>query len=616
MRRYEFEQYAATAVSVDLSFSPDGQWVAYTNDRSGMPNVWKQPVHPCPGGGSQMPVQLTTSADRKVVRTIWSRDGKRILTLADYNGTERLQICEVPPDEGWLYPVTNEPNVSHEIGLANVAFPHSGNPFSPDSAHIAYACDARNPADFDVVVRDLETRETRTVFAEGNRNYAASWSPDGRYLLVVRLSQMTDQDLFLCDLQTGEHKHLTPHEGSVVHIPGPWQPDGSGFYLLTDRDREYKGLAFYQLNDGSISWLETPDWNVDEIALTRDGRHLAWTVNEDGYSRLHMRDLITGETRELSDLPRGVYYCLRFSPTEPILGLYIAPPTGPANLHMLNIKTGETWQLTHNFMGGIRVEEMVEPEVVRFPTFDRRNVPAYLYKPKHLRPGERTPVVVSVHGGPEAQELPVYLYKGMYQYLLNHGIGVLAPNIRGSAGYGKSYQKLIYRDWGGGELKDLEHAALFLQGLDWVDPGRLGVFGASFGGFATLSCITRLPQYWAAAVDLVGPSNLVTLTRNTTPSWKHRMKSWVGDPDEDHDFLAERSPINYIDNIRAPLLVIQGANDPRVPRAESDQIVERLRETGKTVEYILLEDEGHVAAKTANQQRILKACAEWFEKHL
>ncbi|MDQ3704160.1 MAG: prolyl oligopeptidase family serine peptidase [Chloroflexota bacterium] len=616
MRRYEFEQYEATVGTLDLSFSPDGQWVAYTSDRTGILNVWKQPVHLCSNGCPQMPVQLTASLDRAASRAIWSGDGKSILTLADYNGTERLQICEVPPDQGWLYPITNEPRVSHEIGLAKAAFPHHGEPFSPDSTRIAYACDARSPKDFDVVVRDLETGETTTVFAEGNRNYAASWSPDGRYVLVVRMSQMSDHDLFLCDLETGEHRHLTPHEGSMANIPGPWQPDGSGFYFLTDRGGEFKSLAFYRLSDDSLRYVDAPDWDVHEVAISPDGRHLAWTVNENGYSRLRLRDLSTGDTTDYSDLPRGYYSCLRFSPVEPILGLYVGSSTGPENLHMLNVATGETWQLTQNFLGGIPLEEMVEPEAVRFPTFDERTVPAYLYKPKGVQPGERVPVIVSIHGGPEIQELPVYAYNGMYQYLLNRRIGVLAPNIRGSAGYGKTYQKLIYRDWGGGELKDLEHAALFLRGLDWVDPERLGVFGGSFGGFATLSCITRLPQYWAAAVDLVGPSNLVTLTSNGPPAWKHRMKAWVGDPVEDYDMLVERSPINYTDNIRAPLLVIQGANDPRVPRAESDQIVERLRATGKIVEYMLLEDEGHGAAKTSNAHRILKACVEWFEKYL
>jgi dipeptidyl aminopeptidase/acylaminoacyl peptidase len=195
-------------------------------------------------------------------------------------------------------------------------------------------------------------------------------------------------------------------------------------------------------------------------------------------------------------------------------------------------------------------------------------------------------------------------------------IGVLATNIRGSTGYGKTYQKLIHRDFGGADLLDWEHAALYLRGLPWVDPARLGVFGGSYGGFATLSCVTRLPEYWAAAVDIVGPSNLITFARAVPPAWKRMMKQWVGDPDEDAEMLRERSPITYVDNVRAPLLVIQGANDPRVVKPESDQMVERLRELGRTVEYMVFDDEGHGFTKTANSLKALKASAEWLEKHL
>jgi dipeptidyl aminopeptidase/acylaminoacyl peptidase len=188
--------------------------------------------------------------------------------------------------------------------------------------------------------------------------------------------------------------------------------------------------------------------------------------------------------------------------------------------------------------------------------------------------------------------------------------------VRGSTGYGSTYQKLIHRDWGGAELRDMEHAALYLRGLPWVDPARLGVFGGSFGGFATLSCVARLPEYWAAAVDIVGPSNLLTFVRAVPPAWKRLMKGWVGDPDEDAEMLRERSPITYVENVRAPLLVIQGANDPRVVKPESDQMVERLRELGRTVEYMVFEDEGHGFTKTANMLKALKATAEWLEKHL
>ena len=193
---------------------------------------------------------------------------------------------------------------------------------------------------------------------------------------------------------------------------------------------------------------------------------------------------------------------------------------------------------------------------------------------------------------------------------------MLAPTVRGSTGYGKGYQKLIHRDWGGAELRDLEGAARYLQGLPWVRADRLGVFGGSFGGFATLSCVARLPQYWAAAVDIVGPSNLITFAKSVPPAWRRMIKEWVGDPEEDADLLRERSPIAYVDNIRAPLLVIQGTNDPRVVKAESDQMVERLRAAGRTVEYIVFEDEGHGFTKVANSLKALKATAEWLERHL
>src|SRR5690606_14596858 len=208
------------------------------------------------------------------------------------------------------------------------------------------------------------------------------------------------------------------------------------------------------------------------------------------------------------------------------------------------------------------------------------------------------PVVLSIHGGPEAQERPGYAYGGMYQYLVTRGVAVLAPNIRGSTGYGKSYQKLIQRDWGGAELRDIEAAADWLAQQPWADASRLGIWGASFGGFATLSAITRLPDRWAVAAEAVGPSNLVTFARSVPPHWKPMMRNFVGDPDEDHELLVERSPITYVENVRVPLLVYQGAHDPRVVQAESDQMVEALRSRGIEVEYIVDEESGHGPAST------------------
>jgi dipeptidyl aminopeptidase/acylaminoacyl peptidase len=606
MPGYDFEQFAAVRNYADLTFSPDGRWLAYVTNASGQFNVWRQPVAAGPDGSPLMPVQLTALTEQSARRAVWSPDGSRILTLADRHGNENFQLAEVPP-RGWLYPITDNPNARHEAGTA---------PFSPDGRRIAYASNERTPTDMDALVRDLETGAVRSILA-GDGNYEPmSWSPDGRSVLVLRLNLNTDIDLFLCDAETGEQRHLTPHEGEVKFFPGPWSPDGRGFYVLSDRDREFLGLAFFDLGDGAMHWLETPEWDVQDVDLSKEGRRLAWLVNEDGYARLYVRDLATGATRDYPDLPRGVLSGLHFSPDGSLLGFYIARPVRPASLYLLDVATGAFRELTQSYLGGIPEEEMVEPELVRYPSFDGRQIPAFLYRPRGAAAGTPAPVVLSVHGGPEAQELPAYAYNGLYQYLLHRGIGVLAPNIRGSTGYGKTYQRLIHRDWGGAELQDLESAARYLRGLPWVNPGRLGVFGGSFGGFATLSCAARLPDLWAAAVDIVGPSNLLTFVKSVPPFWRRLMKQWVGDPEEDAEMLWERSPIRYVDDIRVPLLVIQGANDPRVVKTESDQMVDRLRGLGRMVEYMIFEDEGHGFTKTANALKAFRATAAWFERYL
>jgi dipeptidyl aminopeptidase/acylaminoacyl peptidase len=225
-------------------------------------------------------------------------------------------------------------------------------------------------------------------------------------------------------------------------------------------------------------------------------------------------------------------------------------------------------------------------------------------------------VVLSIHGGPEFQERPAYNYNGLYQYLLSRGVGVLAPNVRGSTGYGTAYQKLIHHDWGGDELKDFVYAHRYLVAQEWVDPDRIGVYGGSFGGFATLSCVSRLPGRWAAAVSIVGPSNLVTFASAVPPTWRRLMAEWVGDVETERDFLLARSPITYADDIDTPLFVIQGANDQRVVQSESDQIVERLRERGVDVRYDVYPDEGHGFAKRANEAKALSDAAEFLIGYL
>ena len=267
--------------------------------------------------------------------------------------------------------------------------------------------------------------------------------------------------------------------------------------------------------------------------------------------------------------------------------------------------------MTESRTGVPREDDLVDAELVTYPSFDGRKIPAWLYRPDA---DGRVPVVLAIHGGPESQERPVYV--PLYQYLSSRGIAVLATNIRGSTGYGKTYQRLIQRDWGGGDLGDWDHAVKWLREQDWVDAARIGVYGGSYGGFAVLTCVTRLPEYWAAAVDVVGPSNLITFARAVPPTWRRLMKQFVGDPDEDAELLRERSPMTYIEQAKTPLLVLQGATDARVVKGESDQVVAKLRELGRPVEYVVFDDEGHGFTKRANEVKAFKLAADWLERHL
>jgi dipeptidyl aminopeptidase/acylaminoacyl peptidase len=415
---------------------------------------------------------------------------------------------------------------------------------------------------------------------------------------------------------------------AVRHIYGlTFSPDGREVAYITNTSGQFN--LWKQSVEGGWPWQLTAfeDETVRSAAWAPNGKRFVFTADCHGteFHQIYELEVPGGWPRQLTDappeLPQGVIPSMwtggpEFSPDGKLLAFYFASARRPNDLYVIDLEARELRRLTYSLIGNVPEEEMVEPELVRIPSFDGREVPAWLYKPQGLKAGERVPVVLSIHGGPEAQERPWYNYSGLYQYLLSRGIGVLAPNIRGSTGYGKTYQKLIHRDWGGGELKDLEACAKYLQSLDWVDSKRLGVFGGSFGGFATLSCATRLPDYWAAAVDIVGPSNLVTFAKAVPPFWKRYMKKWVGDPEEDYEFLMERSPITYVEQLKCPILIIQGANDPRVVKAESDQMVEKLRSLGRDVEYGVFEDEGHGFTKRKNELKAWRATAEFFEKHL
>ncbi len=590
-----FDQLASVRRLSSPKWSPDGEWFAYLSDASGRFQLWLQPK----GGG--FATQLTALPGRRVTSFVWSKDGSRIAFLADLKGNETPEVFVLDVKDGsasWPRQLTDASEVEYNL---------SG--WTPDG-RIVLSGNDREPGEMDPQLMDPETGEVERLMT-GGLYYAGYLSESGRWLTVMESHSNTNADLHLLDLQSGEARLLSPHEGDAKFYPGPWTPDESGFYLLTDEGREYAGLAFWSFGEDAWSYVHEPERDVDGVRVSSSGRYVGIVENDGGNGVLGVLD--RHEQRMIvPELPVGVIDALSMHPLEPRALLVLSSPREAGNVFELEFGSGALERREQSMLGGVDVSQLAVPELITYPSFDR-DIPAWLYVPEGEGPH---PVVVSIHGGPEAQERPEYAYGGMYQYLVTRGVAVLAPNIRGSTGYGKSYQKLIQRDWGGDELKDIEAAADWLAEQPWADASRLGIWGGSFGGFATLSAITRLPDRWAVAAEAVGPSNLVTFASSVPAHWKPMMRNFVGDPEDDRDMLMERSPITYVEHVRVPLLVYQGAHDPRVVKAESDQMVEALRSRGIEVEYIVDEESGHGPSSTETAIEWWRTISEFLVEKL
>lgn len=589
-------------IQATLALSPDGSMVAYADDQSGQFNLSIAPVR-CGDAKS-----LTAFTENTVRHVVWSPDGKRLMCVVDRRGDEYSQLYLVTAENGDVRQLTDALSVRHVQAR--------GNSFSPDGRRLAYGANDREPSAQDVLVRDLETDETTRVFARGGYSWAGYWSPDGTRLTIVEwVDQNIDHIVYVADLSTGTTTQITFDLEPTIYRLGPWLPDGSGFHVITNRDREFDGLALLDVDTGSLTWVDSPDWDVDEIAASADLSVLAWLVDNDGATELKIRDTASGNVRQMNGLPLGVGTNLCVSDDGQVVAMLMSTASMPTNILCVEPAYGVIKWTTNFTTQAHRTHQFVEPTLVHYPARSGVDIPAYVYRP-HDR-DDPVGVVVSIHGGPTAQERPSYIYNGMYQYMLSKGVALFCPNIHGSGGYGSSYMKSIYRDWGGIDLQDLDDAIGHLLAQPWVDPTRIGLFGGSYGGFAVLSCISRLPhRAFAAASVWFGPSNLVTLATECPPTWRSSVDRILGNPERDYEFLMSRSPVTYCDQIDTPLQILQGANDPRVPQNESEQIVDRLRLRGVTVDYTVFPDEGHGFMKTANEIAARSTTADYLVRHL
>ena len=583
-----------------LALSRDGSHVAYVDDVLGQFNVAVQPLL---GGPA---THVTTGTDSGASAVAWYPDGSGVLYLADTKGDQNDHLYRAALRDGESEALTGVPGTHHFLPV--------GDPFSPDGGRLAYTGNDHTPHRFDLLIRDLPAGATRRIQVDGAEGALGPghWSPDGNLLTVVEVrGGRTDRHVHLVRVGEGTSTRLAGGTGAAYWL-GPWLPDGSGFLVRSNHERDFLGLAVMDTS-GKLDWLDTPQWDVEDVALSPDGRTLVWSVNVDGASQLRVRDLGTGRDLPTPDLPPCHISSLAITGGGGSVVMLVSTPTRPANVATLELGGGALRWLT-GAAPAVDSSTFIEPELLRYPTHDGRQISAYLYRPVAAGP---VPVVLAIHGGPALQERPGYSNDGLFQYLASRGVAVLAPNVRGSTGYGLTFQQLIHRDWGGGDLGDFAAAAEHLRGQDWVDAGRMALLGKSYGGFAVLSCLSRLPAFdWAAAVDWCGPSNLVTAASAVPPAFRSQATLFIGDPEKDAEFLLSRSPVTYADQIRAPLFIIQGANDTRVPQHESDQIVELLRARGVEVRYDIYPDEGHLFGKRENQTRARSSIADFLLTHL
>ncbi len=589
------ERFLAIRRTFNLEFSPEGDRIAFVSNIAGAYNLWALPVT----GG--WPVQLSVE-NRILSAPRWLKD-YGIAVAQDHEGNENYQLKLIPANGGPIQDLTCKPDVQHFIGHA-----------SPDGQAVLLTSNERNRSMFDTYIYEFATGRARKIFSREiyGDDYPLGWSTDGRYAAVIRHHTNLKMQLFVIDVQTGEATELLAGRDDTQIVTAKFDPDGEHVYVVTDYNRDFKALLRVNYRTGKAAPVIEVSHDVEEMALSPDGKLIAYTVNEDGNIRLR---LVTsrGVTVPLASR-EGCYSEPRFSPDGTLLAYFFNGPRQPNDLFIYDLAAKSERQLTFSLVGGFSEDDFVAPISRSFNSSDGMEIHSLLYLPKGASPERPVPAVLYPHGGPNWQNHNrFYMW---FQYLASRGYALIAPDFRGSTGYGKRFMSLIYKDWGGGDLHDMLAAVEDAVATGFVDPQRIAVLGMSYGGFATLTCLTKAPQTFRAGVDVFGPANLITFIESNPPSWRDSVYPFVGHPIDDHDMLIDRSPLTHVDSITAPLLVIQGKNDPRVAPAESEQIVAALRLRGQPVEYILFEDEGHGFSKRPNELKALKASADFLDMYL
>ncbi|HJU88213.1 MAG TPA: alpha/beta fold hydrolase [Gemmatimonadaceae bacterium] len=597
-KQYSVQDFYGNSEYVGSFWSPDRTKLLVSSNRSG---IWNAYAIPVAGGEPQALTQSTTDAIR--VRGYFPTDD-RIVYTSDQGGNELTHVY-VREADGSVKDLTP--------GTKLKAAFHS---FADDGKSLFVSTNERDPRFFDLY--EFQTAGYgRTMAFRNTEGYEyGPVSRDKRYVALVKPRTTSDQDIWLHDRQQKTTKNITTHTGVVNSTPATFTPDGKALLFVSDSGREFASLRSYDLATGEKKALLEPSWDVIDATYSKGGKYLAVDVNEDAKPITWILDAASLRPVNIPGMPEGIVRDVEFAPNDSGIAFYASDGSVPKELYA-GAMTSAPRRLTSTLNPAIRREDLVVPTVARFRSYDGLEIPGLLYRPHQASPEAKAPAMVMVHGGPGGQAQ--FGYDPLIQALVNHGYVVYDINNRGSSGYGKTFYAADDRRHGEADLGDVVASKRMLIETGYVDSARIGIIGGSYGGYMVLAALTLQPDEFKVGVDLFGISNWVRTLKSIPPWWESFREALyveLGNPQADSARLYRISPLFNAEKIKVPLLVLQGANDPRVLKVESDNIVEAAKKNGVPVEYIVFPDEGHGFVKKENEIRGYSAVLDFLDTHL
>ena len=600
VKQYDAETFFDTTSIMGSSFSPKGDKILVSSDESGIYSLYEVDIK------TSKKTRLTDFEDSTYAVAYFPKD-ERVLFTKDSGGNERYHIY-VRETDGTVKDLT--PGEETRAGFAG---------FTEDGKHFFITSNQRDAKFMDLYRVDANSYEVTPVYQNTMGLDVGAISPDGRFIALSKNNSNKDSDVFILDTRkkTLKPELITRHDDDAKYGPETFSRDSKSLYYSTDAKGEFAEVWRYDLTTGEHSPALKDEWDVSFIYFSKSGRYQVSGVNADASTKVSIIDTTTGKGIAMPSLPAGNLRGVNFSADEKTMAFYLNSDTSPSNLFVWQLGESKAKQLTNTLSDAINQNDLVESTIVRFKSFDGLEIPGVLYKPKQANSNNKVPALVWVHGGPGGQSRTGY--SAMQQHLVNHGYAIFAVNNRGSSGYGKTFFHLDDKKHGTDDLQDIVYGKKHLQSLDWVDADKIGIMGGSYGGFMTAAALAFEPEEFKVGINIFGVTNWVR-TLNSIPPWwesfKKALYDEMGDPATDGERHRAISPLFHAKNITKPLMVIQGANDPRVLQVESDELVAAVKANGVPVEYVLFDDEGHGFTKKENRIKASNAYLEFLNTYL